>query len=121
MIRGHLYTADLAAIRAIDLSTRQVTTLAGHFQPGYADGAGDAARFNSVDGLALDAAGNLYVADRVNNTIRKVVIATADVTTLACAGGIGGTLDGIGAAARFDFPTGLAFDGAVRRHRRRGV
>ena len=79
--------------------------------PGSLDGTGSAASFNGVLGLASDGAGNLYAADSVNDTIRKVVLATGAVTTIAGTAGAPGTADGIGAAARFDEPAGVAFDG----------
>jgi hypothetical protein len=85
-----------------------VSTLAG--SPGMAgslDGTGAAARFNGPTRLALDAAGDLYVADTGNHLIRKVTPAGV-VTTLAGAAGVPGSVDGIGAAARFNQPSGIA-------------
>ena len=57
--------------------------------------------------MAADGAGNLFVADSGNDTIRKVVIATRVVTTLAGTSGMWGSADGTGAAARFDGPGGV--------------
>ena len=88
------------------------TTWAG--SPGVSgtnDGTGAAARFNSPAGLAVDAIGNVFVADFYNNTVRKVTPGRV-VTTLAGLGGSSGTNDGIGAAARFNGPNGVAADGA---------
>ena len=51
--------------------------------PGNVDGTGAAARFNHPNGVALDGAGNLYVADTNNSTIRKIQLANATVTTMA--------------------------------------
>jgi sugar lactone lactonase YvrE len=76
------------------------------------DGVGAAARFMSPLGVALDAAGNLFVADSTSHTIRKIVVATGAVTTFAGAPGQSGGADGIGAAARFNVPTGVAADGS---------
>lgn len=78
---------------------------------GSADGTGDTARFSAPRGIAIDPAGNLYVADEGNSNIRKITAAGA-VTTLAGAAGSSGSADGIGAAARFAAPRGLAADAA---------
>ena len=84
-----------------------VTTLAGSAE-GFADGSGATARFRRPTGIALDAVGNIYVADSLNHRIRKVSPA-GEVTTLA--GGDQGATDGIGAVAQFNLPTGIAVDG----------
>ena len=102
-----------STIRKVVIATGVVTTLAGTAgQSGSADGTGAAARFNGPNGIASDGAGNLYVADSDNYTIRKVVIATGAVTTFAGAAGQSGSTDGTGAAARFYYPAGIASDGA---------
>src|SRR5215469_8748802 len=89
-----------------------VTTLAGTAgMPGSNDGAGAAARFNEPLGVAVDSAGNVYVADALNDTIRKVTPAGV-VTTLAGSPGVFGSADGTGAAAQFNTPQGVATDGA---------
>jgi sugar lactone lactonase YvrE len=77
---------------------------------GSLDGTGSLAGFNGVIGLASDGAGNLYAADATNETIRKIVVATGEVTTIAGSSGIAGSADGIGRAARFNGPKGVAFD-----------
>ncbi|HOX58099.1 MAG TPA: NHL repeat-containing protein [Candidatus Paceibacterota bacterium] len=77
---------------------------------GTNDGAGGAARFYYPGGVAADGAGNLFVADTINHTIRKVTSAGA-VTTLAGSAGNAGTNDGTGSAARFWYPSGVAVDG----------
>jgi len=90
-----------------------VSTLAGTAgQRGSTDGTGAAARFDSPQGVVLDGAGNLYVADTDNHTIRKVVVAMGEVSTLAGTAGQSDSKDDIGAAARFNFPSGIASDGA---------
>ena len=88
------------------------TTLAGDAgNGGSADGIGRAARFNNPNGVAVDSAGNVYVADSGNHTIRKVTPAGV-VTTLAGLAGSPGSADGTGSAARFFQPSGLAADPA---------
>lgn len=89
-----------------------VTTLAGSpGSGGSTDGTGAAARFRNPNGVATDSAGNVYVADWSNATIRRVTPAGV-VTTLAGTPGTSGGADGTGAAARFTRPTGLAVDSA---------
>ena len=78
---------------ALNLS-RIVTTLAGTpGQSGSADNTGAAARFNEPCHITTDGT-NLYVADTDNHTIRKIVIATGEVTTLAGVAGQSGSADG---------------------------
>lgn len=110
---GNLYVADDFAIRKIAISTAVVSTVAGSTNMrGNVDGTTTAARFNGPSGLALDGAGALYVADVNNDTIRKIVLASGVVTTLAGSAGMGGTTDGTGTAARFVNPQGLTHDAA---------
>jgi sugar lactone lactonase YvrE len=111
--RGNLYVGDGAGIRKIVVATGAVTTVAGakRFETGAADGIGNAARFNGATGLALDGKGNLYVVDRLNYCIRKVVLATGQVSTLAGSAGQEGYQDGKGSAARFNMPLAAAVSG----------
>ena len=89
-----------------------VTTIAGLAgSTGGADGTGNAARFNSPMGVAADGSGNVYVADTINYTVRKITPAGV-VTTLAGLAGSSGSVDGTGNAARFNLPTGVEIDGA---------
>ena len=84
-----------------------VSVLAGNYdQSGHVDAVGSAARFSSPAGLAVDASGNLHVADRDNHRIRKIT-PTGTVSTLA-GEGTAGQLDGVGEIARFDAPIALA-------------
>ncbi|MBT0662945.1 hypothetical protein KI809_01425 [Geobacter pelophilus] len=109
----NLYVADTSnqTIRRIVIATGAVTTLAGSAgASGSIDGTGSAARFNVPVGITADGT-NLYVADSFNNTIRKVVIATGEVTTLAGSAGASGSIDGTSSAARFNFPKGITTDG----------
>ena len=105
----NLYVTDTGnhTIRKIVISTGAVTTLAGTAGlSGSTDGTGAAARFYYPDGIITDGT-NLYVADTENNTIRKIVISTGAVTTLAGTAGLSGSTDGTGAAARFNQPHGI--------------
>ena len=110
---GNLYVADAgnAVIRKI-AADGTVSTIAGASgAPGSADGTGTAARFNQPSGIAVDSAGNLFVADTFNQTIRKVTPAGV-VTTIAGLAGISGSTDGSGTNALFNQPRGLAVDSA---------
>ena len=110
---GNVYVADSGnhTIRKIT-PAGVVTTLAGMAgMSGSTDGTGAAARFNGPFGVAIDGAGNIYVADTHNATIRKITPAGV-VTTLAGMAGMSGSTDGTGAAARFDWPSGVATDRA---------
>ncbi len=113
---GILYVGDTSnnTVRKIT-PTGVVTTLAGEAGvSGSSDGVGTAARFNGLDGVAVDSAGNVYVADTLNQTIRKINPA-GNVTTIAGAAGIIGSSIGSSAQARFSGPQNVAVDstGAV--------
>jgi sugar lactone lactonase YvrE len=108
-----IYVADSGnnTIRRIT-SDGQVTTLAGLANTfGSVDGTNSAARFNSPRGLAVDANGNIFVADYYNDQIREVT-PDGTVTTLAGAAGVWGSADGTNGAARFFQPEGVAVDGS---------
>jgi len=110
---GNVYVADTDnhTVRRIS-SSGAVTTFAG--SPGVLgsdDGTGSAARFYYPNGMAVDSAGNVYVADTVNHTIRKITSGGL-VTTLAGSPGVSGSDTGTGSAARFNYPNGVAVDGA---------
>lgn len=108
----NLYVADTNnhTIRKIT-PAGVVTTFAGTAGvAGSSDGTGSAARFSSPQGLSVDTAGNVYVADSGNHTIRMINSA-GNVTTLAGVAGSTGSLDGAGSAARFNNPTGIVNGG----------
>ncbi|HEY9855800.1 MAG TPA: hypothetical protein V6D05_08705, partial [Stenomitos sp.] len=86
----------------------RIVTVAGDGTAGASNGVGVAARFNSPRGLAVDAQGNLYVADTGNNVIRKIT-PWGSVSTVA-GSGIAGYADGTGAGAKFNGPSGVAMD-----------
>lgn len=107
-----LYVADEHRIYQVALGATQApTVLAGAPMSGYADGVGQAARFNVVAGLVVKD-GRLYVADKDNHKLRVVRLDTGAVSTLA--GGEPGHADGAGPVAQFEDPAGVAFDAAGR-------
>jgi len=110
---GNVFVADTSnnLIRKVT-SSGTVTTLAGALPVGSTDGTGTAARFNTPTSVSLDSAGNLYVADLGNSTIRKVTSGGV-VTTLLGTAGSPGSVDGIGAAARLRNPYGVAVDRTI--------
>ena len=111
---GNLYVADTnnQTIRKVVIATRAVTTVAGQTGvSGATDGARAQGRFNDPSGVAVDSGGSLFVADTDNHAIREIAPNGA-VSTIAGMAGVGGTADGMGSAARFNFPTGIAVDGA---------
>ena len=108
---GNLYVAD-----PLDATIRKITpagvvsTLAGAATArGNTDGQGNIARFNYPDGIAVDSAGNVYVADTYNSTIRKIT-PQGMVSTLAGLAGVSGSTDGTGLEALFNQPHGIAID-----------
>ena len=106
---GNVYVADAGnkVIRKIT-STGVVSTLAGRFAGGYVDATGTAAGFNSPSGIAVDASGNVFVADGGNNAIRKVT--SAGVVTTFAGNGTQGQVDSTGTLAYLNRPVALTID-----------
>jgi len=116
----NLYVVDTNndTVRKIVISTGAVTTLAGQVgvsgSSDSTDGTGATASFSGPVGITTDGI-NLYVVDTNNYTIRKIVISTGNVTTLAGQAGVSGSsdsTDGTGATANFNYPTGVTINGA---------
>jgi hypothetical protein len=100
---------DNNLIRQIVISTGVVTKVAGTGSSGSADGTGTSASFNKPVGITTDGT-NLYVGDSDNNLIRKIVISTGVVTTLAGTGS-SGSVNATGTSASFNTPRGITTDG----------
>lgn len=111
---GNIYVADAGnnTIRKIT-PAGVVTTIAGKdgSNAGSVDGSGTNARFTNPTGITADGAGNLYVSDTNNHTIRKITTA-GNVITYAGKAGFKGASDGLSPSARFSSPSGLAIDSA---------
>lgn len=109
--QGNVYISDTFNNRIRKMAPDgTVTTIAGDGNAGYVDGPAANAEFYAPQGLALDASGNLYVADFGNNVIRKITADGATVSTYA-GNGYAGFVDGAAIkVAAFNGPAGLAFD-----------
>ncbi len=114
---GNLYIADSYnnRIRKVTLATGIISTVAGNGTKGYSGdgGAATSAELNDPHAVALDSAGNIYIADSLNNRIRKVTVSTGKISTVAGNGTQGYSGDG-GAAtsAELYWPMGVVIDGA---------
>jgi sugar lactone lactonase YvrE len=107
---GSVYVTDWDNHTIRVISGGIVTTFLGTAAPeGASDGPAATATFGRPAGLASDAAGNLYVADSYNHTIRKIE-PSGNVSTFAGSAGAHGSDDGPAAQARFSYPENLAFD-----------
>ena len=114
---GEIVFADGQLIRKLSADQQQVSTLAGGGPmvpsdiSNYADGSGSAARFLGPKAVAVDAAGNTYVADTQNHLVRKISV-SGTVTTLAGKAGVCGNQDGMAGSATLCFPASIAVDKA---------
>jgi DNA-binding beta-propeller fold protein YncE len=119
-IHGNLYFTDTFnhCIRRVDGHSKIIITVAGCGEAGYSGDGGPAvrARFNEPYGIAVDKAGNIYVADRHNHCVRRIDGASGNVTTFAGNGvsGFSGD-DGPASRAAMVEPNGLALDPAQSR------
>ena len=110
---GNLFVTDGPTIRKIS-PTGAVSTIAGRQQrdgddSNDRDGVGAQATFSKPNGITIDSAGNLYVVDIYNYTVRKISPA-GEVVTIAGKQHEGGLVDGTGLTARFVYPTGITID-----------
>jgi PKD repeat protein/sugar lactone lactonase YvrE len=104
-----LYSISVWAQPALQLDSNLIRTIAGAGVAGNINALGTLARLNEPTGVCIDTAGNIYIADFANHSIRKVDPITGQVTLLA-GSGVAGYADGLGAAASFNSPTGLVCD-----------
>lgn len=114
---GTLYVADSEnhLVWRWNKATEEIARVAGTGQPGYSGDGGPAtsALLNAPYGMALDASGNLYIADAGNHRIRRVDIASGTITTVAGTGAAGYSGDrGLATAARLNTPVDVALDWA---------
>jgi streptogramin lyase len=112
---SNLYIADSGnnRIRKVAASTGIITTTAGNGTAGYSgdSGAATSAALYSPFGVAVDASGNIYIADTYNLVIRTVTASTGIITTVAGNGTAGSTGDGGAASsAELSYPTGVVVD-----------
>lgn len=115
LFSGNLYIADSqnSVIREVNLSTGDISTVAGNGTAGYSGdgGAATSAELNDPTGLAFDSSGDMYISDCGADVVREVGVSSGDISTIAGSGTSGYTGDGGPAtSAQLDCPQGLAVD-----------
>ena len=114
---GNIYIPDStnAVVREVSASTGIITTIPGTGTTGYSGDGGQAthAQLNTPMAVAVDASGNVYIADSNNNRIRKITVSTGIISTVAGTGTAGDSGDnGLATSAELSFPAGVAIDGS---------
>ena len=109
---GNVYIADTNNHRIREITGTTINTVAGDGEQFYSGdgGAATLAGLDSPNGVAVDAAFNIYIGDTHNQRVRMVTYATGNISTLAGTGGKGFTGDGYGATAALARPRGVAVD-----------
>jgi len=108
---GNVFVADYGNNQIREISTSAgVTTFAGSTATGRNNNTGTSARFNGPTGIAMDGAGNFYIADYNNNEIREITPAGVVTLVAGNTGGTSGTTNGITTAAKFNNPIDLCID-----------
>ncbi|KAG6617386.1 NHL repeat-containing protein [Phytophthora cinnamomi] len=97
----NIYLTDMHRVLKFT-STGEMSVVAGSGEKGFVNGIGEAARFSTPWALTIGSDGNLYVAESVNNCIRKIDLATTEVTTYAGICETSGSTDGLAANATFE-------------------
>jgi hypothetical protein len=105
---GDVYVADYENHCIRKISGGQVTTYAGTGTAGYQNGSSSNAQFYRPRDITMDAQGNMFVTDLMNNVIRKIT-SSGTVSTFA-GSGVAGSADGTGTLAQFNIPTGIDID-----------
>ncbi|MGD0788036.1 MAG: Ig-like domain repeat protein [Terracidiphilus sp.] len=112
---GNLYIADSLhnRVRMVTASTGIISTIAGNGNPTYTGDGGPAANatLSAPSGVALDGAGNLYIADTGNNAVREIAASTGIISTVAGTGTLGSAGNGVAATlAELNQPQGVSVD-----------
>ncbi len=106
-------------IRKVTVSTGIITTIAGTGTSSYSgdNGPATSATINGPQGVALDTSGNVYFGDYNNCRIRKVMVSTGIITTIAGSGGTGSYSgdNGLATSAALYYPCGVALDASGKR------